>query len=287
MRRGRWLLGLVLAACGLDVQGTLAPSGAGGGSPDGGAVPDAALPPGSDGGVGDASVDPLDAGPDAPVTRGRVTAGLVALYEMEEAAGSLAKDTSGVAPALDLVVPVDVTWQTGALRFSSPSRVGSGVAATKIYSRCVATKEITVESWFSYGALPDWSRIVVMGSSAGIANFAMTTDPTTIGFDLRTTTDLYQRDTMGVFGQIPSGVHHMVDVRTSAGKKLVYLDGALTITSDQGGDLATWNGLYELSIGNTPFNDRPFFGDVHLVAVYDRALSDAEVGQNFAAGADP
>jgi hypothetical protein len=59
------------------------------------------------------------------------------------------------------------------------------------------------------------------------------------------------------------------------------------ITSDQGGTFSTWNALYELSIGNTPLSDRPFYGAVHLVAIYDRALTDADVAQNFAAGADP
>ena len=41
------------------------------------------------------------------------------------------------------------------------------------------------------------------------------------------------------------------------------------------------------TIGNTPAMDRAFLGEVHLVAIYDRALGAGEVAQNRMAGADP
>lgn len=55
----------------------------------------------------------------------------------------------------------------------------------------------------------------------------------------------------------------------------------------QGGDSSAWDPTYLLAVGNTPALDRPWYGDVHLVAIHDRPLTAAEIAQNHAAGADP
>lgn len=234
-------------------------------------------------GGGDATTD----GPTTP-SRGRVTDGLIALYELEENGGTLAKDTSGVAPALDLDVPPAVKWIPKALDFDVAAHVKSASPATKIVQRCGATNAITVEAWFKYVSLPDWSRIVAISNSAGVGNVAMTSNPLTVGFDLRTSTLPYERTTRDVHDAgTPTALVHLVETHDAAGAKRVYLDGVRVIDFVQGGDFSTWDPSYPLSVGNTPALDRPFFGEVHLVAIYDRALTAAEVATNRMAGADP
>jgi hypothetical protein len=238
----------------------------------------------------DAAREP-DAAVDAPVDAApaRVTSGLIAFYDFAEGSGASARDTSGVAPAIDLDVPATgVSWLRGAIRFDQAAIVASSGYATKLATLCNASNEVTTEAWIAYGTLPGWSRIIAYSATGDVGNFAMTSDPTTIGFDLTTSTLTYDRTTMAVFATAPpAGLHHMVNVRDSTGDKRIYLDNTLVIDASQTGDFSSWTVTYVLSIGNTPALDRPFYGEVHLVAIYDRALTAAEIATNFAAGADP
>lgn len=170
------------------------------------------------------------------------------------------------------------------MRFTQPARIGSTGPAKKIYEQCRGTNELTLEAWITYGALPAFCRILALGADQGTGNAALTSDPTVVGFDLRTSTAAYQRDTITAFPSTPTGRKHLVATRNAAGEKRIYVDGALSHTASQGGDFSTWEPTYVLSIGNTPANDRPFYGEIHLAAVYARALTQAEVTQNFAAG---
>jgi hypothetical protein len=49
-------------------------------------------------------------------------------------------------------------------------------------------------------------------------------------------------------------------------------------------DLSRWSRDYPLLVGNEATRDRPFRGEVYLVALYDRALDEDEVEQNHDAG---
>jgi len=291
----RFALGFVAAAtitgCGLSLAGELA--GDGGVDPDGGSHDGSTPPPSDEGGVdldaGGSTDAKFDVSLDGKPPRERVTSGLIALYELEENGGTTVKDTSGFAPAVDLDRPASGTsWMKGALRFSGASIVRSAAGATKIATRCSATNEVTIEAWYRYGALGDWSRIVAMSSNNGVGNVAMTSNPLTLGFDLRSTADLYLRTTKDAFPNgLPQAIVHLVEVRTAAGAKRVYLDNKLFIDETQTGTFGNWDVTLPLSIGNTPAMDRQFYGDVHLVAIYDRALTAQEIAKNYAAGADP
>jgi hypothetical protein len=50
------------------------------------------------------------------------------------------------------------------------------------------------------------------------------------------------------------------------------------------GSYTNWDATDLFNIGNEGSNERPFVGEIYLVAVYDRALSPVEVLQNFDAG---
>jgi hypothetical protein len=50
------------------------------------------------------------------------------------------------------------------------------------------------------------------------------------------------------------------------------------------GRLWAWSTVQSFTLGNTTSNDRPWLGKLQLVAVYDHALTDAQILQNFGAG---
>src|SRR5262249_27112655 len=151
---------------------------------------------------------------------GRVTSGLIAFYTFDEATGFVARDTSGVDPPLDLQIPqtASVKWAPGALVFGGPTLVESAAAATKILSRCAASGEITLEAWFKYGALPGFCRVVDVAASGDVGNASMTSDATTVGFDLRTDGDMYHRHTVPVFDAGSNGrLAHLVETHATDG----------------------------------------------------------------------
>ena len=58
----------------------------------------------------------------------------------------------------------------------------------------------------------------------------------------------------------------------------------LVQTGTIAGDLSNWDDTYPLSLANEADGIRPWLGELHLVAFYDRALDANEVSQNFSAG---
>lgn len=48
-----------------------------------------------------------------------------------------------------------------------------------------------------------------------------------------------------------------------------------------------WSSAFHLQLGNEGTGDRPWLGRIHLVALYDRALSPEEIARNFRLGPDP
>jgi hypothetical protein len=67
----------------------------------------------------------------------------------------------------------------------------------------------------------------------------------------------------------------------------LYVNGEVVKTATVGGNLSNWNTTYPLSIANEVSLNRPWYGDIHLVALYRRSLSASEVQQNYSAGPDP
>jgi len=76
----------------------------------------------------------------------------------------------------------------------------------------------------------------------------------------------------------------VIYTRDAAGVATIYVDGTVQASGTVGGDLSNWNGGYRLALANELTGNRPWLGELHLVAVFDRALSAAEVSQNYNAG---
>jgi exo-beta-1,3-glucanase (GH17 family) len=65
---------------------------------------------------------------------------------------------------------------------------------------------------------------------------------------------------------------------------VLYIDGVEDQTFMRIGGLAQWDDTYRIIVANEATNDRTWLGELHLIAVYDRALDAGEVEQNFMAG---
>ena len=78
----------------------------------------------------------------------------------------------------------------------------------------------------------------------------------------------------------------MVYTRDGAGNVRVYINGRQDASKKVAGKLSNWNDGFRLVLANELTGDRPWLGELRLVAIYGRALAPREVKQNFKAGAD-
>ena len=227
----------------------------------------------------------------------RVTLGLVALYDFEEAAGAVVHDVSGIGTPLDLTIqdPPRVTWTTGGLRIDAATRVNSAIA-TKLIAACQTSDELTIEAWIvpSVAAQSGPARIVTLSPHANSRNFTLAqgaadgSSATCYDVRLRTTatSDNGLPSLTTPTGVAATALQHVVYTRSVDGDVTVYVDGAPAAAGVVGGDLSNWAVNYRLSLANEYNYGQPWYGEYRTVAVYARALTPDEVLQNYAAGAD-
>jgi hypothetical protein len=225
----------------------------------------------------------IDAPPDAIV---RITDGLIARYDFNEGTGTTVADSSGFGTPLDLTIAGPVTWLTGALRTDGDVLIASPGAATKIYDAVVASGELTAEVWFTPSNLTQAgpARIVSLSLDTSERNFQLAQAAAQFNSRFRSSTTLANgQDTSA--GTMTVALTHYVLTRTSTGTIKMYVNGSEISSTTPGGDLTTWVSTYALAVANEHTRDRDWLGELHLIALYSRALPVAEVMQNFNAGA--
>lgn len=81
-------------------------------------------------------------------------------------------------------------------------------------------------------------------------------------------------------------LQHIVMTFDPVRGRRLYVNGMPTGDTDgrSGGSLADWDDTFALVLGNETSGTRPWQGVLRLAAIHSRALTDAQVQQNFAAG---
>jgi hypothetical protein len=226
----------------------------------------------------------------------RVTSNLIALYDFEEGGGAAVNDVSGYGSPLNLSIrdTAATSWGAGTLTINSPTFVESGIPASKINNAIMASGAFTSEAWIA--AANDTqngpARIVTLSEDVDDRNYTLgqgvgRTDPTAIQarLEIDPVSGYQIRINAPVGTIVPGQLLHVVYTRTADGTSTMYVNGTPVASGVAAGSLANWDPNYTLTLANEPgWSQRPWLGAFHLVAFYDRALSGAEVGQNFNAG---
>ena len=246
-------------------------------------------------GDGQPDARPIDGPVDMPIDGpGRVDLGLLALYRFGEGSGGTVDDTAGVSTPVDLTIadPSKVAWGQGMLTITMPVVIASPAGdKCRIATACIASGGVTVEAWviaaeaIEDGQSGQFARVVTMSINAGARNFAVGQMHSAWAAQLA-------NDNSGVDGQgspILSGgtvvtTTTQLVVTGDASTRKLYVDGVLVANDGLGGPLGDWNSNYRLAFGSEPSLSNPWTGSLLLVAIYDRALSDAEIATNFALG---
>ncbi|MEL7422707.1 MAG: LamG-like jellyroll fold domain-containing protein, partial [Bacteroidota bacterium] len=219
----------------------------------------------------------------------RVTDQLQALYRFEEGSGSVVYDHAG-SMHLTIGNTSNVNWiPGGGLSINSGTVLSSSGNATTLKSALQATNELTVEAWVApANTTQDGpARIVTFSGDTGQRNFTLGQEDFDYGMRLRTDNggsnngqpDVYSSGSLVSAGTL----QHVVFVRNSAGEEKIYVDGSEVYSGTRLGTFSNWAD-FQFALANELTNNRDWLGEIHLVAVYTKDLSAAEVTQNYNAG---
>src|SRR5215217_4002312 len=167
------------------------------------------------------------------------------------------------------------------------------VPAWRLTSAMSNTNELAIEAWITPSDPTDsgLGRIVTLSADAGTRDVTLAQGEVAhghISYNARLHTHHPGAPTPPTLaspdGLVASTLTHLVYTRDASGLARLYVNGVEVSHANQLGDLSRWAQTYPLALANEPGGDRPWLGTCHLVALYNRALSPAEVRQNFGAG---
>lgn len=226
----------------------------------------------------------------APTTVARVTQGLQALYAFKENGGETVGDVSGTGEPLHLKIadPAAVQWSEQGLYVDRSTLIASANPPGRLIDAVRSSKEITLEAWITpaNAAQAGPARIVTLSADINSRNFTLgqAGDFFETRFRTTTTSGNGQPSLSSPPGTAGASKTHVVYTRGAGNNTAFYVNGQQSAAGRVDGDLSNWDGGFRLALANEFSGDRPWQGTLHLVAVYDRALSPDQVRQNHAAG---
>jgi Concanavalin A-like lectin/glucanases superfamily len=223
----------------------------------------------------------------------RYDANAIAIYMFETGQGSTAYDTSGVTPEADLELSGNVSWVGGwGISVGQGGKAQASTSASaKFASMIQGTGEFTLETWIAPANVTQTAANVVSYSGSN------TTRNTTLvqaamqyeGFTRSSATDTNGMPpliTTTANGAAQAALQHVVLTYDPVNGQKLYVNGVFTgdIDKSKGGTLANWDSTYALVLGNEVTGQRQWQGVIKFVAIHNRALTAAQIQQNFAAG---
>lgn len=211
----------------------------------------------------------------------------IALFNFSEGTGNVTMDTSGAGAAIALQIEGMEWVDGGGLRNVSGKAQASAADSRKLFDMIAPGNEYSVEAWVipNNTAQDGPARIVSYSLDTAVRNFTM--GQNAIYYQLRN-----RSAATGVNGtpalealdpQTDTLLQHVIMTFDAASGRKVYVNGQLSI-EENNGDALDWLDNQILVIGNEVTNNRLWQGVFKLVAVHNKALTVAEIQQNFDAG---
>ncbi len=216
----------------------------------------------------------------------------IAIYEFKTGTGTVAYDTSGVEPALNLTLSGAVSWVGGwGIDLRGGKAQGTTASSRKLHDLIKATGEYTVEAWVApANVVQEMAHIVSYSGGTTARNFTLA--QTMYNYDYlnrATTTDGNggpALSTPAAEEVLQATLQHVVATYSAVDGRRIYVNGALRTEQDPtpAGLFTDWNDTFALVLGNEVSNDRTWQGVVRMVVVHNRALTQGQITQNFEAG---
>jgi cytochrome c553 len=223
----------------------------------------------------------------------RYDANVIAMYMFETGQGSTAYDTSGVTPEADLELSGNVTWVGGwGIQIGAGGKAQASTSASQKFASMIqGTGEFTIETWIDSANVTQTGAYVVSYSgsnttrNATLAQAAMQYQGMTRS-SVTDTNGMPALTTTTNGGAAQAALQHVVLTYDPVNGQKIYINGVWTGDPDpsKGGSLANWDSTFALVLGNEVTGQRQWQGVIKFVAIHNRALTQAQIQQNFAAG---
>jgi hypothetical protein len=223
----------------------------------------------------------------------RYDADTIAKYEFQTGSGYTAYDTSGVDPAADLTISGSVLWAGGwGVTVGAGGKLqASTSSSSKLFNLIQATGEFSVEAWVAPALVAvDNSYMVTYSGGDTTRNFTLGQTNQDYDFMLRSSNSVLdgtpQLQTPDAALLLQASLQHVVLTYDPVNGRQIYVNGVNANVPDpqKGGTISNWDNTFALVLGNEVSGDRSWQGLIKFVAIHSRALSAAQVLQNFNAG---
>jgi Concanavalin A-like lectin/glucanases superfamily len=223
----------------------------------------------------------------------RYDADTIAKYEFQSVVNNTTFDTSGIDPSADLTISGNVTLAGGwGINVGAGGKAQATTQASKkIFNFIQATGEFSVEAWVAPALVAaDKSYMVSYSGGDTTRNFTLGQTNQDYDFMLRASstalTGLPQLQTPNAAMALQASLQHVVLTYDSVNGRQIYVNGVNVGPPDaqKGGTISNWDSTFALVLGNEVSGDRSWQGLIKFVAIHSRAMSAAQVMQNFNAG---
>jgi hypothetical protein len=216
----------------------------------------------------------------------RADGNLVAKFDFSEGSGTTTVDSSGVGAPITLTID-GMEWVEGGLRNVSGKAQANATDSRKLFDMIAPGGAFTIEAWITPANTTQAgpARIVSYSSGTATSNFQLGQNAGRYRFRNRTAASNANGDPFleAATPDVAAALQHVVLTFDPAVGRKTYVDGALSAQETAPTTLA-WANNQTFVLGNEVTNDRLWQGVFDLVAIHNKALSAAEVQQNFAAG---
>jgi hypothetical protein len=212
----------------------------------------------------------------------RVTTGIQARYDFNEGSGSTVSDTSGVGSPLNLTInnTSNVSWVPGGLTVNTATAISNNNPATKIINAAKASNAVTVEAWITPSSLSLTGPARILDLSKNSAQRNLIFGQSGNRYENQIKTSAGTSSLQSPAASLTLNLMHVVYTRSNSGQDVYYINGVQVASQTTSGNLSSWGTDHKLTLSDN------WRGTFFLVAVYGRALSSAEVQQNYLAGAN-
>jgi len=222
---------------------------------------------------------------------GRFEANQIAFYQFKTGEGVIAYDTSGVEPAANLSLQGDISWVTGwGLQITSGRAQASTQNSAKLAQLISATGEMSIEAWVVPANVVQEgpAAIVSYAGSSSERNFTLGQSQYNYDFLLRSDSadfaGLPALSTADADEVLQATLQHVVLTQDPVNGRRIYVNGQDTGVRQPADAIRNWDSSYALIVGNEANGNRQWQGTVRLLAVHNKALSAAQIQQNYDIG---
>ncbi len=242
---------------------------------------------GDAGETGDAATDAApDTASDAPAS-GRTRAGLIALWEFDEAGGATVADTGGTARPVPLTIKGSAVFAAGSIT-PSPGTIIESAPSPHLNGDITIARAVTLEAWVT-PALGDQGTVtkpvVIAGLSGSIKarNISLLQAGASWVGRIRSSGDANGGPDLTFAGATAGALTHLVLV-CDASQRTLYVDGQPAAIDPAPQAPLQWDNTYPMELGAEHSGSAQWTGTFAMVAMYARALGPAQVVANYRAG---